>query len=126
MGNLYGSEYWTYLLPQRVGAENAKRLTQARLPMGAAERHRLGVVDRILPFSSTESSAAISQLARSIAMDRLIEKRRRREQDEADKPLDAYRSEELARLYLNFLASIQATTWHATISSTKCQSRVHH
>jgi len=38
MGNLYGSEYWTYLLPQRVGAENAKRLTQARLPMGAAER----------------------------------------------------------------------------------------
>ena len=131
MGNLYGSEYWTYLLPQRVGAENAKRLTQARLPMGAAEGHRLGVVDRILPFSSTESSAAISQLARSIAMDggldaRLIEKRRRREQDEADKPLDAYRSEELARLYLNFLASIQATTWHATISSTKCQSRVHH
>jgi hypothetical protein len=45
---------------------------------------------------------------------RLIEKRRRREQDEADKSLDAYRSEELARLYLNFLASIQATTWHAT------------
>jgi putative two-component system hydrogenase maturation factor HypX/HoxX len=107
MGNLYGSEYWTYLLPQRVGAENAKHLTQVRLPMGAAEAHRLGLVDRILPFSSTESSVAISQLARSIAMDggldaRLMEKRRCREQDEADKPLDAYRSEELARLYLNF------------------------
>jgi hypothetical protein len=53
------------------------------------------------PFSSTESSVAISQLARSIAMDggldaRLVEKRRRRQQDEADKPLDAYRSETLA------------------------------
>jgi putative two-component system hydrogenase maturation factor HypX/HoxX len=33
---------------------------------------------------------------------RLADKRRRREQDEAAKPLDAYRSEELARLRLNF------------------------
>lgn len=28
MGNLYGSEYWTYLLPPRVGPANAKRLTE--------------------------------------------------------------------------------------------------
>ena len=28
MGNLYGSEYWTYLLPRRVGAELAAALTQ--------------------------------------------------------------------------------------------------
>jgi putative two-component system hydrogenase maturation factor HypX/HoxX len=33
---------------------------------------------------------------------RLADKRRRREQDEAAKPLNAYRSEELARLRLNF------------------------
>ena len=26
MGNLYGSEYWTYLLPRRVGAEQARAL----------------------------------------------------------------------------------------------------
>jgi putative two-component system hydrogenase maturation factor HypX/HoxX len=107
MGNLYGSEYWTYLLPRRVGAENATHLTQARLPMGAAEAHRLGLVDRILPFSSIESSKPISRLARSIAMGsdldtRLLVKGHRRKQDEADKPLDAYRSEELARLHLNF------------------------
>ena len=73
-----------------MGAENAKHLTQARLPLDAAEAHRLGLVDRILPFSSTESSVAISQLARSIVTGsgldaRLIEKRRRREQDEASR-----------------------------------------
>ena len=34
MGNLYGSEYWSYLLPRYAGAENAERITQARLPMG--------------------------------------------------------------------------------------------
>lgn len=102
-----GSEYWTYLLPRRVGAENAKHLTQARLPMGAAEAHRVGLVDRILQCFSIESSIPISRLARSIAIDseldvRLLEKGHRRERDEADKPLDAYRSEELTRLHLNF------------------------
>jgi putative two-component system hydrogenase maturation factor HypX/HoxX len=107
MGNLYGSEYWTYLLPRRVNAENAKHLTQARLPMGVAEAHRLGLVDRILPFSSSERSIPFASMARKLAMGddfdvRLADKRRRREQDEASKPLDAYRSEELARLHLNF------------------------
>jgi putative two-component system hydrogenase maturation factor HypX/HoxX len=106
MGNLYGSEYWTYLLPRSTGAKNAQHLTQARLPMGAAEAHRLGLVDRIVPFSP-ESSIPIASMARKLAMSddfemRLADKRRQREQDEADKPLDAYRSEELARLHLNF------------------------
>lgn len=108
MGNLYGSEYWTYLLPRRVGAENAKHLTQARLPIGVAEAHRLGLVDRILPSTSRGSLAPIALIARTLAMDgddldaRLADKRRCREQDEADKPLDAYRMEELARMRLNF------------------------
>ncbi len=49
MGNLYGSEYWTYLLPQRVGADGAKRLTEARLPLGTQRRtgHR---ADRRAPW----------------------------------------------------------------------------
>jgi putative two-component system hydrogenase maturation factor HypX/HoxX len=107
MGNLYGSEYWTYLLPRRVGAKNARHLTQARLPMGVSEAHRLGLVDRILPVASIGRSMPVAPLARTLAMDddfggRLADKRRRREQDEAAKPLDAYRSEELARLRLNF------------------------
>ena len=40
MGNLYGSEYWTYLLPRRAGAANASRVTQARLPIGVGEACR--------------------------------------------------------------------------------------
>jgi putative two-component system hydrogenase maturation factor HypX/HoxX len=105
MGNLYGSEYWTYLLPRRVGAENARQLTQARLPMNVAEAHRLGLVDRFMPSSPSERS--IASMALQLAMDkhrsaRLADKCRRREQDEVDKPLDAYRLDELARLRLNF------------------------
>jgi putative two-component system hydrogenase maturation factor HypX/HoxX len=107
MGNLYGSEYWTYLLPRRVGAENAQRLTQARQPMGVKEAQRLGLVDRVVAASFRDRTASIAVAARALADDggfdaRLADKRNRRERDEADKPLDAYRTEELARLRLNF------------------------
>jgi putative two-component system hydrogenase maturation factor HypX/HoxX len=106
MGNLYGSEYWTYLLPRRAGADNARRVTQARLPMGVGEARRLGLVDRILPLSSA-LDPTIARLAAMIAMApdfeaRLGEKRRQRDADEAEKPLTAYRAEELARMRLNF------------------------
>ncbi len=37
MGNLFGSEYWTYLLPRRVGAERAGAIMARRLPLGAPE-----------------------------------------------------------------------------------------
>jgi putative two-component system hydrogenase maturation factor HypX/HoxX len=102
MGNLYGSEYWTYLLPRRAGAENARRVIQARLPVGVAEACRLGLVDRILA-SHDDLVALAHALAADAKFDaRLAEKRRRREADEAEKPLEAYRAEELARLRLNF------------------------
>jgi len=107
MGNLYGSEYWTYLLPRRTGVDNAHRITQARLPMGVAEARRLGLLDRILPASARADTIAIELIARTLAMDaglaaRLDDKRRRRAADEAKKPLVAYRAEELARMRLNF------------------------
>ena len=103
MGNLYGSEYWTYLLPRRAGAASTQRVSHARLPMGVREASRLGLVDRILPAAP----AAIADLARRLAADpaldaRLVEKRRRRDADEAAKPLAAYREEELARIRHNF------------------------
>lgn len=107
MGNLYGSEYWTYLLPRRAGVENARRVTQARLPMGVAEARRLGLIDRVLPASSRADPTVIELIARTLAMDaglaaRLDDKHRRRTADEAHKPLAAYRAEELARMQLNF------------------------
>jgi putative two-component system hydrogenase maturation factor HypX/HoxX len=107
MGNLYGSEYWTYLLPRRADAENAHRVMQARLPMGATEARRLGLVNRILPASTRADPAAIALIARTLALDprldtRIADKRRQREADEAVKPLAAYRAEELARMRLNF------------------------
>jgi putative two-component system hydrogenase maturation factor HypX/HoxX len=107
MGNLYGSEYWTYLLPRRAGTDNARRVTQARLPIGTAEAQRLGLIDAHFGSDSTSFVAEARRRAAALAADpalpaRLAEKAARRAADEALKPLDAYRREELEKMTLNF------------------------
>jgi putative two-component system protein, hydrogenase maturation factor HypX/HoxX len=107
MGNLYGSEYWTYLLPRRVGATGAQAMTLQRLPLGTREAARLGLIDGHFGATQAAFSAEVRVRANSLAADagfaRLLdEKLARRRADEAQKPLDAYRAEELARMKLNF------------------------
>jgi putative two-component system hydrogenase maturation factor HypX/HoxX len=107
MGNLYGSEYWTYLLPQRVGADEARAITQNRLPLAAPQAARSGLIDaafgRDAAAFETELQARAQVLAQAPAYaGRLAAKRARRACDEAAKPLQAYRDEELARMRRNF------------------------
>ena len=108
MGNLYGSEYWTYLLPKRVGEARARGIAQARLPMGIDEAMRLGLASLRLPADPVRADEEICLRARAIAADaedlahRIEAKRRWRAHDEALKPLAAYREEELARMKRNF------------------------
>ena len=107
MGNLYGSEYWTYLLPRRVGVESAARLMQRRLPMGTEEACRLGLIDRVLPARVRTSPIPIEIMAQALSQDdaleaRIRQKQQRRAHDERMKPLEAYRAEELAHMHRNF------------------------
>jgi len=107
MGNLYGSEYWTYLLPRRAGPEAAEHVTQARLPMGVDEAKTLGLIDEILPRTCQDFQVALQGKAERIANesgfpDQLVGKCTKIEQDMNLKPLDAYRAEELERMTLNF------------------------
>ena len=107
MGNLYGSEYWTYLLPRRVGEAKAAALTQNRLPVGAAEAQEMGLIDGCFGTDRADFLARIAQIAEGLAASPnysalLQEKVARRERDELEKPLDAYRAEELQHMKLNF------------------------
>lgn len=107
MGNLYGSEYWTYLLPARVGGERARRVTQARLPMGGDEALELGLATRRLPADVAAADRELRRAAAELAAspdlhDRIAAKRARRARDEAEKPLALYREEELRRMRRNF------------------------
>jgi putative two-component system hydrogenase maturation factor HypX/HoxX len=107
MGNLYGSEYWTYLLPRRTGTERAMEIVQARLPMGTAEALRWRLIDDHFGEIPEAFARLVRERSEALAGDpslpRLIdEKRRRRREDEAAKPLSQYRTEELKRMKLNF------------------------
>jgi putative two-component system hydrogenase maturation factor HypX/HoxX len=106
MGNLYGSEYWTYLLPRRVGQDGIKAVMGHRLPMLAREAERLGLVDRIGPGDRAVFDEWVLDQAREFVgndfPERLRMKSRQREQDEKEKPLQAYRDAELERMRMNF------------------------
>lgn len=107
MGNLYGSEYWTYLLPRRLGEEGARQLMQRRLPLGSGAARRMGFVDECLAPDHAGFLQAVRQRATALAhapdyAARLKRKRARRAADEAVKPLAAYRAEELAHIQRNF------------------------
>ena len=105
MGGLYGSEYWTYLLPRRVGPATTARLTGAPFrPLGTLEAVRMGLLDATFGANLDEFRACTVRLAERVAYDglhhaRLQDKRRRRALDERAKPLRAYRDEELARCH---------------------------
>ncbi len=107
MGNLFGSEFWTYLLPRHAGETKARQITAARLPMGPAEAVDLGLGDARLAGDRQSFTAQVHERARGLAAepgfaDHLAEKRARRIADEAAKPLRQYRDEELERMRLNF------------------------
>ena len=105
MGGLYGSEYWTYLLPRRMGAAGAVRLTGAPFrAVGTHEAVRIGLLDGAFGVDLEDFRAHTVRFAERVANDglhqaRLQVKRRRRAHDERVKPLEAYRQEELARCH---------------------------
>ena len=103
MGGLYGSEYWTYLLPRRIGATMTTRLTEAPFnAIGTRQAVKIGLLDAAFGADLNEFQAKTQRLAEQAANDgmhraRLAHKQRARRSDERVKPLSAYRSEELAR-----------------------------
>ncbi|GGK44218.1 hydrogenase maturation protein [Nocardia camponoti] len=112
---LYGSEYWTYSLPRRVGHATAKRLTSQPLPLNARAAAALGLVDRVIAGDAAGFSARVHRDATILARDpdlttRLVEKKRRLAADQADKPLRVYRAEEMARMRENFFGT--RSTYH--------------
>jgi putative two-component system hydrogenase maturation factor HypX/HoxX len=107
MGNLYGSEYWTYSLPRRIGQAAAQALMRGRLPMSAVQARDAGLVDELLGAGPDGFEARVAALAAERSAPaglrvRLAAKLARRVTDEARRPLARYRDDELARMRHNF------------------------
>ncbi|UFJ41733.1 enoyl-CoA hydratase-related protein [Brevibacillus humidisoli] len=107
MGGLFGSEYWTYLLPRRVGLDKAMQLTEECLPVGTTTAKSIGLIDDAFGDDREAFCSQIAEIAEKLAhspnFDRLLAaKNQNRTRDEQVKPLERYRKEELERMWLNF------------------------
>jgi putative two-component system protein, hydrogenase maturation factor HypX/HoxX len=104
---LHGSEYWTYSLPRRVGAQEAARLTEDCLPITPASALRTGLVDRVIAGPAAGYRFKVITLAEQLAgrpgyAARLAAKARQLAVVERERPLASYRAEELAIMRRNF------------------------
>lgn len=110
---LYGSEYWTYLLPRRIGIDKARKFTEECLPWGVALAKEIGLIDDYQGDTVADFNAFVRQQAQRIVnlpyFDKLLQaKQFQRNRDEMNKPLADYRAEELAQMRLNFFEN----NWH--------------
>ncbi|MDX3517723.1 hydrogenase maturation protein [Streptomyces scabiei] len=104
---LYGSEYWTYTLPRRVGAATARRLMHEALPVSSAGALRLGLVDRVLdraPEGFARETAALAGRLASLpaTQTRIAAKKSELDRLEGMTPLAGFRAGELARMRRTF------------------------
>ena len=103
---LYGSEYWTYVLPRRVGAHRAESLAGRCEPVDAQEAVRIGLVDDALAGPPAAFEEAVLEYATRLATRAdLLEpagaQARRPGRRRARRPLESYRAEELALMHLD-------------------------
>ena len=107
MGNLYGSELWTYTLPRRVGAAAAARIMGERQPLLGRQAAAVGLADAAFGADAAEFAAEVQERAERLASAAdyaalLAAKRARRAADERARPLAAHRAFELERMRRSF------------------------
>ena len=100
---LFGSEYWTYLLPRRVGDAKAKELTESCLPLLTTQAYKFGMVDKVLLEDWNTYHQLLQRECEALADDvnyfaLLSRKQYTRMKDEAIRPLEAYRQDELQHM----------------------------
>ena len=113
---LYGSEYWTYTLPKRVGEEMAQKLTNECLPITSDAAVEIGMVDEA--FGQNVAAfrqmlkAKVAQLADTIDFEEFRKNKRKRlfEEMAASPPIE-YRNRELSQMWKNFYAA--GSEYHA-------------
>ena len=103
---LFGSEYWTYFLPQRVGKKTALEITDSARPMLAKEAVELGMYDRLLAKNKEEFNVVLpfeaKQLVKSPLAKSILEQKNNRPWYQWLEMLQNHRQYELSIMKLNF------------------------
>src|SRR5204862_228972 len=69
VGYLYGSEYWTYTLPRRVGWRRALELTLSCRPIGTRAAREMGFLDDAFGVDTAAFEVELRERARRLARD---------------------------------------------------------
>lgn len=109
MGGLYGSEYWTYLLPKRVGRYISHQLTEYCISLGTSKAKEIGLIDDCFEENVESFCQQVvrraEELVDSMNYEEIVQdKDRKRKADEKVKPLEQYRNEELEEMWKNFFS----------------------
>ncbi|MDQ6843044.1 MAG: enoyl-CoA hydratase-related protein, partial [Bacteroidota bacterium] len=104
---LYGSEYWTYLLPKRIGTQRAELFAEQCLPWGTDIAMEVKLIDACINEETKTFSEQVKTIAEEVAhlsyfAQLLNAKKFKRQRDESYKPLNKYREEELEKMHKNF------------------------
>ena len=101
---LRGSEYWTYLLPRRVGTAAAHRLTESCLPISAENAFEIGLVDVLIDARGAgfmaQLAACLNDWREPAKLAGLLQSKRGALPDAA--VLHQHRLDELARMRMDF------------------------
>lgn len=100
---LYGSEYWTYLLPKRVGNSIAQSLISDCMPIQVNEAVKFGMVDKVLvedwnQYHQLLEKECLALSREKVFLETTLLKQEIRNLDETLKPLENYRKEELQEM----------------------------
>ncbi|MFT5083515.1 MAG: putative two-component system hydrogenase maturation factor HypX/HoxX [Lentisphaeria bacterium] len=104
---LYGSEYWTYLLPKRVGEPLAKKIMMECQPMLADDALSMGIADQMFDENWDDYHYQLIEYCQKLGQSAGVEEfLRDKNANFAEsiqvKPLSEYRNAELARMKLTF------------------------
>ncbi len=107
IGNLYGSEFWTYILPKRVGWEKGKEIMDNRMPISSRKAKEIGLIDDVFGKTPEEFRRLLkTKLEKFIALKEYYEfiegKKRERTSPEWEKEIKKAREHELEMMKLNF------------------------
>jgi putative two-component system hydrogenase maturation factor HypX/HoxX len=99
---LYGSEYWTYSLPKRVGVAQAQNLTSNTEPVSSFEALEMGLIDQIIGSSAEgmlqNISTYTSDLVKQTDEVWIFEKRNRVRSREYQDLIERHRAKELLEM----------------------------
>ncbi|KAL4235019.1 hypothetical protein ACF0H5_006657 [Mactra antiquata] len=114
--NLFGSEYWTYFLPRRVGHDIAKALIDSTDSLSADEAKSIGLVDNVLYCDKTdcidEASTYVEQIITDGIADNIIRRKRIEHDTYWRQLLHSHRVYELSHMKQNFRSSDFLTAMH--------------